>query len=100
MPIDLGPIRPLQDRVASELAAVVTDDHHGFATFLDDPIKLTGTPQTGKRCIGDEAQAFPGAIVYDRQNPEPATIGISIGARVPIARFRPPRLRTVSFSSR
>ena len=75
MPIDLGPIRPWQDRVAGELAAVVTDDHPGLATFLDDPIKLTGNPQAGKRCIGDEAQAFSGAIVYDRQSLKPTTIG-------------------------
>ena len=74
--------------------------HLRLATLLDDPIQLTSNPKARERCIGDEAQAFSGAIVYDRQNPEPATIGISIGARVPIARFRPPRLRTVSFSSR
>lgn len=35
----------------------------------------SGNPQAGKRCIGDECQTLPGAIIYDRQNPEPAAIG-------------------------
>lgn len=42
---------------------------------LDDPIQLTSNPKARERCIGDEAQAFPIAIVYDRQHPEPAAIG-------------------------
>jgi len=75
MPIDIGPIRPLQDRVAGELAAIVADDHLRLASFLDDPVQLTGNPQAGKGRIGDECQALPGAIVDDRKHPEPATIG-------------------------
>lgn len=75
MPIHFGPVRPLQDRVAGELTAIVADDHLRFATRLDNPVKLTGNPETGKRRIGDESEAFPRAIVDDRQNPEPASIG-------------------------
>nr|QCL09610.1 hypothetical protein pC5.8a_118 [Rhizobium rhizogenes] len=37
-----------------------------FAMFLDNPIQLTGDPQAGQRSIGDDVQAFSGAIVDDR----------------------------------
>ncbi|PON04192.1 hypothetical protein ATY29_28250 [Rhizobium hidalgonense] len=53
----------------------VADDHLRLASFLDDPVQLKGNPQAGKGRIGDEAQAFPGAIADDRKHPEPATIG-------------------------
>jgi hypothetical protein len=66
VPFHLGPIRPLQDRVAGELTAIVADDDLGPAALLDDPIQLTSNPQAGERCIGDEAQAFSGAIIDDR----------------------------------
>ena len=75
VPFHLGPIRPLQDRVAGELATIVADDHLRLASSLDDPVQLTGNPQAGKRRIGDERQALPGAIVDHRKHPEPATIG-------------------------
>jgi hypothetical protein len=71
----LGPIRPLQDRGAGELAAIVADDHSELATLLDDPVQLTSNPKAAERCIGDEAQAFSGAIIDDRQHSEPAAIG-------------------------
>jgi len=73
VPFHLGPIRPLQDRVAGELAAIVADDHLWLASSLDDPVQLTGNPEAGKGRIGDEAQALPDAIVDDRKHPEPAT---------------------------
>ncbi len=41
----------------------------------DDLSQLTGNPQARKGRIGDETQAFPGAIVDDSQNSEPASIG-------------------------
>ena len=115
MPFHFRPIRPLQYCITGELTAVVTDNHLRLAKSLDDPVQLTGNPQAGKGRIGDEAQAFSCAIIDDRKHPEPAAIGelirhevqrslaavgINIGARVPIARLRPPRLRTVSFSPR
>ncbi len=74
VPFHLDLVSPLQDRVAGELAPVVTDDHLRLATLLDDPIQLTSNPKARERCIGDEAQAFPGAIIDDRQHPEPAAI--------------------------
>lgn len=75
MPFHLGPIGPLQDRVAGELTAIVADDHLRLASFLDHPVQLTGNPQAGNGRIGDECQALPGAIVNDRKYPEPSTIG-------------------------
>lgn len=75
MPFHLGPIRPLQNRVAGELAAIVADDHFWLASSLDDPVQLTGNPQAGKGRIRNESQAFSGAIVDDRKHPEPASIG-------------------------
>ena len=75
VPFHLGPIRPLQDRVTGELAAIVADNHLRLASSLDDPVQLTGKPQAGKGRIGDAAQAFPGAIVDDHRHPEPAIIG-------------------------
>jgi hypothetical protein len=38
MPVNLGPVRPLQDRVAGKLAAVVADDHPRLAALLDNPV--------------------------------------------------------------
>ena len=75
VPFHFGPIRSLQDCVAGELAAIIADDHLRLASSLDDPVQLTGNPQAGKRRIGDEAQAFPSAIVDEGQHPEPASIG-------------------------
>lgn len=92
MPIHLGMIRPLQDRVAGELAAIVADNHSGPSSFLDDPVKFTGNPQPGQRGIGDETQAFPGTVVDDRQNPEPA----AIGELIPLACGHPACARSAS----
>ena len=71
------PVHEIPDspRVAGELATIVADDHLRLASSLDDPVQLTGNPQAGKRRIGDERQALPGAIVDHRKHPEPATIG-------------------------
>lgn len=74
-PFHLGPIRPLQDRVAGRLATIVADDHLRLASSLDDPVQFTGNPHTGKRRIRDESQTLPGAIVDHRKHPESATIG-------------------------
>lgn len=68
VPFYLGPIRPLQDRVAGKLAAIVADNHLRLAALLDDPVQFTSDAQTGKGCVGDKAQAFPGAIIDDRQH--------------------------------
>lgn len=73
-----------------------------------------GHPLSRQRGIGDKAQEFPGEGIDRRQNAEtaavgervgdeverPALVGGAMGALVPRARFRPPRLRTVSRSSR
>ena len=87
------------------------------AAQLDDAIEFAGDPQAGERGVDDQRQAFPGEVVdhdQDAEAPAVASVsetkssdqrwfgpcGIVIGARVPRARLRPPRLRTVSRSSR
>jgi hypothetical protein len=68
-------------------------------------------------CVGNQTKAFACKVVDLRQNTEPAAVGEGVaddvqtpapigregrarGRLVPKARFLPPRLRTVSFSSR
>ena len=75
------------------------------------------TRRPADRSVGDQRQALAGAVVDHRQDAEPPAVGhlvgdevqapalvggsgVSIGRRVPIARLRPPRRRTVSRSSR
>ncbi len=41
VPFHLDLVRPLQDRVAGEVATIVADNHFRLATLLDDPIQLT-----------------------------------------------------------
>ncbi len=124
MPLDPGLVSPAQDRVAGELGAVVADDHPRRAACRDQPIEFGRHLQTRERGVGDQGDVLAGAVVDDRQNAEAAAIGelvrdepkageansrlhrsfgrraTCIGARVPRARFRPPRCRTPSLSSR
>ncbi len=82
IPFHLGPICPLQDRVACEPAAVVADNRLRLAALLDDPVQLTSNAQTGKGCVGEKARAFSGAIIDDHAHLEPAAIGESIQREV------------------
>ena len=83
----------------------------------DDGVQLAGDPPARDRGVGHQRQTLAGAVVEHRQDPEAAAvgqlvgdevqapalvgrIGVSIGRRVPMARLRPPRRRTISFSSR
>ena len=67
--------RPIAGLVAGELTAIVADDHLWLTSSLNDTVQLKGNPQAGKGRIGDESDALPSAIVHDRKQPEPATIG-------------------------
>ena len=84
----------------------------------DDGVQFARDPRPRQRGVGDQRQALAGAVVDHRQDAEapavghlvgdevqaPALVGdcrgTSIGRRVPMARLRPPRRRTVSRSSR
>src|ERR1700743_526001 len=71
VPLDAKLLLPGQDSIRGELGAVVADDHARTTSDLDDAVKLADHPRSR---------------------------GIVIGARVPSARLRPPRLRTLSRS--
>ncbi len=117
VPFDLGLLAPFEDGHAGHLRAVVRDNGPRFSAFGDETTQLAGKPCPRQGCIGDQAQAFTGEVVDHRQNTEPrpsvkASLtksrlqrslgreGRARGRLVPKARFLPPRLRTVSFSSR
>ena len=108
---------PCQDGVAGELAAIVADDHLRLAALDHQPVQFPRHTDAGERGVRHQRQALAGTIVDDGQDAEPAAIGQQvrhevegppmvsssgnvIGARVPSARLRPPRRRTVSRSSR
>lgn len=79
-------------------------------------LELARHPQSLERFVGNNGQALARAVIDHGQHSEAPTIGhlvgdeverpaligigISIDAPVPIARLRPPRRRTTSFSSR
>lgn len=76
----------IADRIAFELAAIVADDHLRLASSVDETGSSRAPPAGRKRTSGDQRSL--------------AASGLDIGARVPFARFRPPRFRTVSIPSR
>ena len=118
MPADAGRIRPAQDRVRGQLGAIVADDRvRASLAPSNDAVEFPRRAPPGDRGVGDQRQTLPGAVVDNRQDPEAAAVGqlvvnevqapalvgasgTSSGRRVPIARLRPPRRRTVSRSSR
>jgi hypothetical protein len=83
MPGDLVIVGPSQDGVAGELGTVVADDCFGLAALSEQLIEFTGNTNARDRCIKSSGHC-----------------GIGIGVRVPTARLRPPRRRTVRRSSR
>ena len=117
VPFNLPILLPFEHGVRRQLGAVVTDDHAGGATRLRDPVQLAGNADAGDRSIDDGGQALPAEVVDHAEDTEPAAINQSIRHEVqapalvrplrdrhwrlvPIARLRPPRLRTVNPSSR
>jgi hypothetical protein len=86
--------------------------------MLSDDVEFAGDPLARDRVVDNGGKALACEVVDDAQDPEAAAIGqrvgdeveapaligapcgIAIGALVPSARLRPPRLRTVSRSSR
>ena len=117
MPDDSVVLRPAEYGVRGELGSIVGDDHAGLAAPLDQRRQLARHAPAGDRGVGDRRQAFPRYVVDNVEDPEPsaqanwswtksrdqralATASTRIGARVPTARRRARRLRTVRPSSR
>ena len=119
MPADLALVGPFQDGVGRQFRAVVADDRRRLAprqAMMASSSARDASP--ADRGVDHERQALAGAVVVHLQDPEPAPIGelvgdevetpasgwrprgVSIGRRVPMARLRPPRWRTISRSSR
>ena len=74
VPIDFAFVGEGQDRIRGELGAVIADDHHGFSALFDDRRQFPRHPGTGQQCVGNERQAFAGAVVDHDQRPEPPPI--------------------------
>ena len=78
----LRPIGEAQDGVRGELGAVVADDHARPAARGDERLELARDPQPGERCVGDQGEAFPRAVVDHGQDPEAPAIGHLVGDEV------------------
>ena len=121
VPADARLIRPLQDGVRGVLRAVVADDRvWSQLSLADDGIQFPRDPAPGKGAVRHERQSLASDQVQSSttarmRNRRPSVswsetksrlqrwlgaCGVSIGRRVPMARLRPPRRRTVSRSSR
>ncbi|GEM_PF-6870838 len=119
MPADAGVVGPGQDSVRGVLHAVIADDGVGPA-----PPRCRMTASNSRTTLAPDSEVSAASARHSRvqlsitvkmRKGRPsiiwseaksndqrwlATIGRSSGRRVPIARFRPPRRRTVSRSSR
>lgn len=66
MPVKLGCISPVHNRVAGELCAIVAHHHFGCAALGDQLIEFTCHPVPRQGCVRHERQAFPSAIIKHR----------------------------------
>src|SRR4029077_13817951 len=82
VPVDPCFLRPLQDRPAGELGAVVGNTHGGSAAAGDNGVELSCDPQARERGIGHQAEALPGKVVDHSQDPETAAISHNIADEV------------------
>lgn len=89
MPLDLCRIRPGQDSIRGELAAVVAAQNVVSLTImLGQPrsatrrssSRATRMPDSG--CIRDQGEAFPAAVTHDGVDAEAATISELIGYKI------------------
>ena len=80
MPRDLPVLSPLEDGHTGQFRAIIADNGCRFVPGLNQLVKHPGYPLAGQGCIGNQRRF--------------TLSGSWIGARVPSARFRPPRLRT------
>ena len=107
---------PSQHHVGSELGAVVGNHQQRKPTPWRDVVHLSGHPLAGDGVVDDGGRALPCEVVDHTEEAEVPAVAQGLGcevhrpaligplrdresARVPSARLRPPRLRTVNFSS-
>ena len=57
-------------------------DHLGLAAAGHERLELARYPQSAERCVGNQCQALPGAVIDHGQNPEAPAIGHLIGDEV------------------
>src|ERR1700731_5120697 len=88
-------IGPCQDSVACEFAAIVADNHLRPVALDNEAIQFPRHARMRKR-----RPSVSWSETKSRLQRSLGANGIIIGALVPIARLRPPRRRTASFSSR
>lgn len=117
MQFDAGLLAPFENGHAGHFRAAIGDDRCWLSPPGNETIQFASEPSALQRCVCDKAQAFAGDVIDNGQDTEPSPIGedsadeveapafverdgTARGRRVPKARFRPPRSRTVSFSSR
>ena len=122
-PADLHVVGPAQDGVGGQLRAVVAGPRTGSEDLLraapaaHDGVELAGHAEPGERGVGHQRHALAGAVVDDGEDAEAPAVGHLVGDEVQApalvglqwdldrpprahGRLRPPRRRTVSFSSR
>jgi hypothetical protein len=109
--------RPAQHRHTDQLVAAIADDHFWAPTFHHQTLQFAHHAHATDRGIDHRGQAFAAKVVHYAQDAEAATLlsasdtkssdqrrlivsGNASGVRVPIARLRRPRRRTISLSSR
>jgi len=80
----------------SQLGAVVADDHARIAAQFSDPIELAGDAQPGERRVHDQAQAFSGEVVDQRQDTEAPAADQCVGHEVE----RPAQIATLRYRHR
>ena len=74
MPVDFAFVGEGEDGVRSELGAVIGDGHHGFCPEFDDRRQFPRHSDAGQGCVGDECEAFAGAVVDHGQHAEQALV--------------------------
>ena len=111
VPVDPAVVGEGQDRVQGELGPVAADYGLGLSANFEQGRQLPCYPCAGQGRVGDQREAFPvqssttvstrkrrpSVSWSDTKSSDQSWVSISgnvIGARVPIARLRPPRRRT------
>src|SRR3954449_6974526 len=117
VPLDGVILLPLQDRSGGQLRAVVADDHQRPSALAREPLKLAGDADTCSEVSATSARhsRVKSSTTTRTRNRRPSArmsetksrlqrwfgpCGKTIGARVPSARLRPLRRRTLNRSSR
>ena len=116
VPLDPGHLAEAEDGVADEFVAIVADDHEGLSPpsrsvsnsrttrVPDSDVSATQTRHSREKSSTtfNTRKRRPSSSVSATKSSDQrwfAPCGIVAGARVPRARFRPQRLRTINRSS-